>query len=154
MPHQQTLLVGVSNSPASLEAVTMACQSAKSTRARVHVVHVIEVRRLLALNAELDAEVGRGEQLLRKTEEIAAQAGVQVQAELLQAREAGPALVDEARSRAADIIVIGLGASPILGDYRVGRTALYVLRHAPMDVWVIRRGVQKRPDQHAEASHA
>jgi nucleotide-binding universal stress UspA family protein len=113
-------------------------------RSKVHVVHVIEVKRSVALNTDLETEARMGEQILRRAEEAAAQAGATIEAELLQAREAGQALVEEARARRADAVAIGLSVSPVQGDFRMGRTAAYVLRHAEADVWLIRRGTKSR----------
>jgi len=141
MTQLRSLLVPVTNSPASLEAVTMACRLAKPTRGKVAVVYVIEVLRTLPLNVEMDSEARRGEQLLRQAEEAASRADYKVTGELLQAREAGPAIVDEARDRGVDAIVLGIGYKRLVGDFQVGRTADYVLKHAPCQVWIVRQAV-------------
>ena len=140
MPDQHTILVGVSSNPASLEAVAVACATAKTRRSKVVAIHVIEVSRSLALHSELESEARRGEQILRRAEEAATQTGYTIEAELLQAREAGPALVDEAQARNVDALVIGIGPSKVIGDFRLGKTSAFVLKHAVADVWVIRRG--------------
>ncbi len=88
-----------------------------------------------------DSEARRGEQLLRRAEEAASRADYKVTGELLQAREAGPAIVDEARDRGVDAIVLGIGYKRLVGDFQVGRTADYVLKHAPCQVWVVRQAV-------------
>ena len=75
---------------------TVAATVAKPRKGRVYVVHIIEVTRSLPLNAELDAEARRGEQLIRQAEEVAAHAGYPVSGTLLQAREAGSAILEEA----------------------------------------------------------
>lgn len=142
MPYAQTYLVPVINSAASLDAVAIACNLAKQRKACVYVVHVIEVLRSLPLNAELDAEARRGEQLLRLAEEVAGQAGYPVTGELLQARAAGQAIVDEARDRNADVIILGVGYKRVIGAFEVGRTADFVLKHATCQVWVVRQGLQ------------
>ena len=102
MSQIRSLLVPITNSTASLEAVAMACRLAKPAKGKVAVVHVIEVLRSLPLNVEMDSEARRGEQLLRRAEEAASSADYKVTGELLQAREAGPAIVDEARDRGVD----------------------------------------------------
>lgn len=140
MPHQHTILVGVSTNPASIEAVSVACATAKARRSKVVAIHVIEVTRNLPLQSDLEGEARRGEQILRRAEEAASNAGYAIEAELLQAREAGPALVEEAASRDVDALVIGVGPSKVLGDFRLGRTSAFVLRHARPDVWLIRGG--------------
>jgi nucleotide-binding universal stress UspA family protein len=144
-----SILVPLVNSPASLEAVALACMLAKQRKARVYVVHVIEVNRSLPLNAEMDTEARRGEQLLRRAEELAAAADYHVSGELLQAREAGQAIVDDARERGVDAIIVGVGYKRLIAAFEVGRTADYILKNAPCQVWVVRQAV----GQPAVATH-
>lgn len=141
MSTPQTILVPISNSPASLEAVALACTVAKQRKGRVYGVHVIEVLRSLPLNAEMEAEARKGEQLIHRAEEVASHAGGQFTGALLQAREAGQAIVDEARDRGVDAIVLGIGYKRVIGNFQVGRTADYILKHATSQVWVVRQGV-------------
>jgi len=124
-----------------MEVVNVACTLAKVRKGKVYVVHVIEVLRSLPLNAEMEAEARRGEQLIRRAEEIADQLGVSIRGQLLQAREAGQAIVDEARDRAVDAIILGIGYKPLIGSFQVGRTADYILKNATSQVWVVRQGV-------------
>src|SRR2546423_4762717 len=121
MAHQYSVLVPVTGSSASLDAVGIACGIAKQKRGRVLAVHVIEVLRSLPLNAELDSEARRGEQVLRRAEEGASHAGMHLNAQLLQARDAGQAIVDEARDREIDAIVMGIGYKRLIGTFQVGR---------------------------------
>jgi nucleotide-binding universal stress UspA family protein len=139
MSTPQTILVPITNSPASFEAVSVAATLAKPRKGRVYVVHVIEVNRSLPLNAELESEARRGEQLIRRAEEIASEQGFQVHGQLLQAREAGQAIVDEARDREVDAIIMGIGYKKLIGSFQVGRTADYVLKNASCQVWVVRQ---------------
>ncbi len=149
MAAPNTILVPVINTPASLDAVAAACALAKQRKGRVYVVHVIEVNRALPLNAEMDAEARRGEALLRRAEEIAAAADFHVTGSLLQARDAGQAIVEDARDRAVDAIIIGVGYKRVLGAFEIGRTADYVLKNAPCQVWVVRQAVgQPAPTIH------
>ncbi len=147
-----TLLVPVGMGPASLEAVEVAATVAKARRGRVHLVYVIEVGRALPLNAELDQESRRAEQVSSKAEAVAAQAGCQgVRTAVLQAREAGPAILEEALAQRAEAIVLGLPT--FQGEDRpfaLGATAEYLLRHAPCEVWLIRQQVKelRRPGRH------
>jgi nucleotide-binding universal stress UspA family protein len=144
------VLVPVTNSPASLEAVTTACVLAKPRKAKVYAVHVIEVLRSLPLNAEMGEEARRGEQLLRRAEEMAAAADYHITGELLQAREAGQAIVDEARDRGVDVVVMGIGYKRLIGAFQVGRTADYVLRNATCQVLVVRQAIGQ-PAEHPQA---
>lgn len=139
MATPQIILVPITNSPASFEAVSVAVTLAKQRKGRVYAVHVIEVNRSLPLNAELENEARRGEQLIRRAEEVAGELGFQVHGQLLQAREAGQAIVDEARDRNVDAIIMGVGYKRLIGSFQVGRTADYVLKNAACQVWVVRQ---------------
>jgi nucleotide-binding universal stress UspA family protein len=144
----QTFLVPITNSPASLEAVNIACTMAKPRKGKVYVVHVIEVLRSLPLNAEMESEARRGEQLLRRAEEIAGHAGMSIDGQLLQAREAGQAIVDEARDREVEAIILGIGYKRLIGSFQVGRTVDYILKNATSQVWVVRQGVAPATAEH------
>lgn len=144
----QTFLVPITNSPASLEAVAVASTMAKARKGRVYLVHVIEVNRSLPLNAEMDAEARRGEQVIRRAEAVASEAGCSVTGTLVQAREAGMAIVDEAQDRGVDAIVMGIGYKRLTGSFQVGRTVDHVLKNATCTVWVVRQSVAA--DHHHE----
>lgn len=132
-----------------MEAVGVACAIAKPRKGKIYVVHVIEVLRSLPLNAEMEAEARRGEQLLRRAVEIADHTGMTIDAQLLQARDAGPAIVDEARDRNVEAIILGIGYKRLIGAFQVGRTADYILKNATSQVWVVRQGVgTPAADQH------
>ena len=61
---------------------------------------------------------------------------------LLQARDVGAALVDEASERGADLLVTGLPYRKRFGgDFAIGRTIPYVLKNAPCAVWVVREPI-------------
>ncbi|HEY4668264.1 MAG TPA: universal stress protein [Tepidiformaceae bacterium] len=139
-----SIMVPITSSQASMEAVGIACGVAKPRKGRVYVVHVIEVLRSLPLNAEMENEGLRGEQLLRRAEEVAAAAGYHVTGELLQAREAGQAIVDEARDQRVDSIIMGIGYKRLIGAFQIGRTADYVLKNASCQVWVVRQAVSRQ----------
>ena len=145
MASPSSILVPLTNSAASLEAVSVAAVLAKQRKAKIYAVHVIEVLRSLPLNAEMEAEARRGEQLIRRAVEVAEHSGVSITGQLLQAREAGPAIVDEARDRNVDVIVLGIGYKRLIGAFQVGRTADYILKNATSQVWVIRQGLSQAP---------
>ncbi|MFN0095581.1 MAG: universal stress protein [Dehalococcoidia bacterium] len=138
MASQFTVLIGVTNSHASLEAVTAAGPIVRARRAKVILGHVLEVARHLPLQERQEVEARRGDQVLRRAEEAAKEAGYHAAGELLQAREAGQGILDEARDKEVDLIVLGVPAHREFGGFSLGRTAEYVLRHASCEVWVVR----------------
>lgn len=135
----KTILVPVDDSAASLEAVALGCSLARRQKGKVYVVHIIEVPRSLALDAELEPESAHGEELLQVAEQVAHKADYQVEGELLQVRDAGQAVVDEAVSQGVELIIMGMEYQQPMGEFQMSRIHLYVLKNAPCEVWIIRR---------------
>jgi len=119
-------------------AVEFACTLAKRNRGKVHVVHVIEVKRSLPLDAELVSEAQRGEEILSQAEAAAKRQDFEVEGDLLQARDAGHAIVDEANERQADAIVLGVPFSKPFGEFELGRIPTHVLKSASCEVVLLR----------------
>lgn len=134
----RTYLVPVDGSEAAFSALAVAADLAKKHKAALHILHVIEVPRALALDADLSAQVEFGETVLHRAERIASEFGVRAESDLLQARQAGHVVVDEARERRAEVIVLGVQYHRPLGRFELGRLPQYVLEHATVPVWVIR----------------
>ena len=135
----RSFLVPVDGSDASFHALGVACDLAKRVKGSVHILHVIEVPRSVALDADLEIDVQRGEEILDRAEQVASNHGVSAVGDLLQARQAGHAVVDEAVERGVDAILIGVDYHRPLGQFSLGRLPLYVLEHAPSEqVWLIR----------------
>lgn len=134
-------LVPIGGTAASLDALALACQISKKNKGTVYAVYVIEVARTLALDAELPPEAAQGEEMLRRAEDAAKKLDFEVSAELLQARDAGHAIVDEAIERAVDAIILGVDYTMPLGELELDENALYVLTHAPCRVILWRSAI-------------
>ena len=139
--HLRSILVPVDGSQPSLQAIGLACELARKNKGRVYAVHVIEVKRQLPLDAPMQSEEDAGEEVLISAEKVAKKEGYHVESEILHAREAGPAVVDEAIARRADLIILGMPYSRPFGEYEIGRVVEYVLRSAPCEVWLCRHRV-------------
>ena len=139
----RSILVPVDGSPASIEAISLACAIAKKNKGKVFAVHVIEVRRSLPLDAELSEEASTGEAVLMRAEKTAGEHDMRIEGDLLQAREAGHAIVDEAMERNVDLILMGAEHKAPLGEYQMGRVTQYILRAAPCNVWLWRHPVRE-----------
>ena len=142
----RTIVVPVDGSPASLEAVGLACRLARQRKGNVYAIYVIEVDRTLPLDAELVDETRQGESVLRSAQEIAKKADYLVMGEILQAREAAQAITSEAIERRADAVILGLGYERPFGEFQLQRTAQQVLRHAPCQVWICRQAPEEMPE--------
>ncbi len=136
-------MVPVDGSHASLQAVALACDIARKSKGQVFVVHVLEVKRTLPLDAELGPEAAAGEEVLAQAEQVAREQDFEVEGEILQAREASHAIVDEAIERTADLIILGMNYQQPFGEFQLGRVVQYVLKSAPCEVWVCRHPVQE-----------
>jgi len=71
-------------------------------------------------------------------EQLAAETLLPVETELVQARDTGPALVDEAVEWGADLIVMGLPYKRRFGEFNLGKTVPYVLKNATCRVMLFR----------------
>jgi nucleotide-binding universal stress UspA family protein len=126
-----------------MDAILLACAMARKNKGKVYAVHVIEVKRSLPLDAELPEEATSGEELLTRAERAASDADFRIDGELLQARDAGHAIVDEAMERGVDLILMGTEHKSPSGEYQMGRVTQYVVRAAPCSVWLWRHAVQE-----------
>ena len=125
------------------ELVRLACLMARKAKRKVHLVHIIEVPRTLPLKAVLTKESDNADKLLTSALMIAEEAGCEAVAEVVQARDAGPAIVDEARDHACALILLGLVRDPAKQHNDLGKTVPYVLTNAPCRVWVVQDPIQK-----------
>lgn len=135
------ILVPIEGAPLDDEAIQYACVIARKDKAKVLVIYVIEVQRALPLDAEAAPLIQRAELALEHAENVAEEMGYQVESELLQARAAGPALVDEAIERGVDLIIMGVPYRKRLGDFSLGDTPSYVVKNAPCRVWLCRQAI-------------
>jgi len=125
------------------ELVRLACLMAKKARRKVHLVHVIEVPRTLPLKAVLTKESENADKLLTEALAIAEESGCDAVAEVVQAREAGTAIVDEARDHNCALIMLGLVRDTHKVHNDLGKTVPYVLTNAPCRVWVVQDPVKR-----------
>ncbi|MEA1958921.1 MAG: universal stress protein [Chloroflexota bacterium] len=136
-------LVPVCGGKVDDETVRLACTIAEATKGKVYIIYVIEVARTLPLDAELELESKGAELLLSRAEKTAEAIGCEVETEILQAREKGPAIVDEAVERGVDMVIMGLRYEKKFGDFDMGDTVPYVMRNAPCRVLVWREPISE-----------
>ena len=145
------LLVPVKGSDGDARILDVLGRFSTGQAVSVTLVHVVEVQQSMPLDAELPTEIEHGERVLRDAEAVAtANVGAagryhRVATELLQARSAGAAIVDEAIERASDAIVMAARIRKRHGKTTVGETVDYVLKNAPCEVIVVR--LAPDPDQ-------
>jgi nucleotide-binding universal stress UspA family protein len=133
------ILVPVEGASTDEECVALACELGKKDKAEILLLYVIEVRRNLPIDAELMPELQKGEQILEHVQRYAHKVGCRVSTDLLQAREAGAAIVNEAVERDAQLIVMGVPYHEKYGEYCVKPRAQFVLEHASCRVILARQ---------------
>lgn len=125
------ILVPVIGTEADDEAIRLACRLARRDKGKIWAVYVITVRRSLPLDAEIEPEIRQAENILDRAQSIAEEQEYEIETDLLQAREAGPTIVDEAVERKADLILMGVQYKRRFGQFSLGSVVPYVLEHAP-----------------------
>jgi len=109
-------------------------------------VHVVEIDWTLPLDADIAGRSEEVQRVLDSAEAIAEERKIVMEPVLLQARDVGAALVDEATERSADLLVVGLPYRQRFGgDFDIGRTVPYILQNAPCAVWVVREPMSEEP---------
>ncbi|MGH2542603.1 MAG: universal stress protein [Ardenticatenaceae bacterium] len=133
-----SVLVAVKGDPSDDEAVKLACQMVKPAKGKLYLLHVIEVDRGHPIDAEIGPATARGEEILKHVEQIARPFKCDMEAEMVQARSFGSAVVQEAADREVDVIIIGLPYGERYGSFSMGDTVPYVLKNAPCRVVIWR----------------
>ena len=156
-----TVLVPYDGSPESRRGLDIALHLARVDRRKSHVlpVYVLEVDRSFPINTVLPSESAAGESHLAEAEAAAKQAKVDCRGLFLQARNAGPAVVDAAATEDVDLVVLGVShadsvrggdgeqtalAKRFAAAIDLGHTADYILSHAPCEVLVVRESANAR----------
>ena len=128
------ILVPVAGTEADDGAIRLACRLAKRTKGKIHAMYVITVQRSLPLDAEIESETKKAEDILARAQSLADEENCEVETDLMQSREAGPAIVDEAVDHKIDLIVMGIRSKRTFGQFSLGRVVPYVLENAPCRV--------------------
>lgn len=137
------ILVPVVGSEADEEAIRLACRLAKKDKGKIWAVYVITVKRTLPLDAEIQPEIRKAEDILDRVERIAEDRDYEVETDVLQAREAGPAIIDEAVERGVDLILMGIKYKTSFGQFSMGSVVPYVLKNAPCRVILYQQYTQQ-----------
>jgi len=144
-PVFQRAVVALNGGPSDARIVRLVVGLA-SKGVEVIAVHVVEIDWTLPLDADIAGRSEEVQRVLDSAEAIAEERKIVMEPVLLQARDVGAALVDEATERSADLLVVGLPYRQRFGgDFDIGRTVPYILQNAPCAVWVVREPMSEEP---------
>jgi nucleotide-binding universal stress UspA family protein len=139
-------VVALNGGPSDARILRVVLDLAKPVKAEVVAVHVVEIDWTMPLDASVAEISEEAQRVLDLAEAQAERAGYRLESVLVQARDIGAALVDEAVERDADLLVLGLPyRTKFGGDFAIGRAVPYVLKNAPCAVWVAR---EPMPEEH------
>jgi APA family basic amino acid/polyamine antiporter len=129
------ILVPLISEEESESAMELAAELADDHGSRITAVVVVEVPSALPLDAHMLEDEAAAKRVLEEARAIGYARGVDVRTEVLRARLAGEAIVEEAERCRIDLVVL---RAPRSGHrWRLfGKTANYVLKHAPCRVMV------------------
>ncbi len=146
-PQFRRAVVAVNGGPSDARIVRTACQLARTTKATLVAVHVVEIGWNLPLDADIAGRSEEAQRALDMVEGAAEAERIPIETVLLQARDVGAAIVDEASERGADLLILGLPYRKRFGgDFAIGRTIPYVFKNAPCAVMVIREPMAEEPE--------
>jgi nucleotide-binding universal stress UspA family protein len=141
-PQFRRAVVALSGGRTDRPIVALAAEVAKLHHAELVGVHVVEIDWTLPLDADVAGKSEDAQRVLDIAETTAEGARYRLETVLLQARDVGAAIVDEASEREADMIICGLPFRRRFGgDFAIGRTIPYILKNAPCAVWVVREAM-------------
>ncbi len=136
----EKVLVPVNGEDWDEQALQLATSVTKEGKGKIYILYVIEVRRNLSLDASVEHEAARSEEVLQRLEALAEDSHRIIQAEILKARESGPAVVHEAVEREVDAIVMAAPYKRRYGSFHMGTTVPYILKNAPCPVLLLQAG--------------
>ena len=128
------ILVPVIGTEADEEAMRLACRLAKKDKSKILAIYSIKIKRALPLEAEIESETQKAEAVLDHMEMVAEEQDYEVDTDVLQARDAGPAIIDEVMEQGADLIIMGIKSKSRFGQFSLGHVVPYVLQNAPCPV--------------------
>ncbi len=126
----QKILVPVVGTVSDEESMKLACRLAKKDKGKIWSVYVVTIKRSLPLDAEIASDIQKAEEVLDHIEMIAEEEGCEIETDILQAREAGPSIIDEAVERGIDVILMGVSYKKRFGQFSLGDVAPYVLKNS------------------------
>jgi nucleotide-binding universal stress UspA family protein len=133
------IVVPVREGVESERAVRVACGLAAERGASIAAVSVVEVPPLLPLDAHMLEEEADARKALRQAQAIADSYGVALMGQIVRAREAAGAILEQAQASEAEVVVLG-AERHVNGTKRspvFGRTARAVLNESSCPVVLV-----------------
>jgi nucleotide-binding universal stress UspA family protein len=132
------IVVPVQGDVLSDRLVALASQMAKFRGASMDVLYVVEVPLTLPFDAMSDDQRARADEAFARAAKIAARYDVKINKKMEPARQAGPSIVQYARTHNADLLLLGDVPNKNRRGTRYARSVEYVFENAPCEVIIDR----------------
>ena len=141
-------VLSLNGSPTDELVIECGCKLARADGSELVAIYVLAVDWRHDLDDDLEDQREDASRTLDLAEGMAEKEKVPLESQLLQARDVGAALVDEAVALEADAIVLGLPYKVRFGgDFALGETIPYVFKNAPCRVFVVREPVARSEER-------
>jgi nucleotide-binding universal stress UspA family protein len=141
-PAFRRAVIALSGGPVDSIVVRLALEVTRHGHAELVAIHVVELDWTQPLDADVAERSEEAQRVLDAAEAIVESAHGKLESVLVQARDVGAAIVDEAAARDADLLMLGLPyRTKFGGDFAIGRAVPYALKNAPCAVWVVREPI-------------
>jgi nucleotide-binding universal stress UspA family protein len=138
-PAFRRAVIALNGGSSDSRIVRLVAEQARHAKAELVAVHVLEIDWTRPLDSGIAGNPDEVQRVLDNAEAVAEESKIRLEPVLLQARDVGAAIVDEAVERGADLLVVGLPYRKRFGgEFAIGRTIPYILQNAPCAVWVVR----------------
>jgi len=137
VPHFKRILVPMKAGIIGEEMVATAIKLGREHGARVEALSVLKVPLDFALDATMPDDEARAEASIAEARVVAEEAGQELEATVVRSRAIGNAIVEHARARGTDLIVLGSSPRWRRQSRFFSPTVDYVLRHAPCEVLIV-----------------
>jgi nucleotide-binding universal stress UspA family protein len=135
-------VIALSGGPVDNAIVRLALEVTRQNHGQLIAVHVVELDWTQPLDADVAERSEEAQRVLDAAEAIAEAMHVKIESVLVQARDVGAAIVDEAAARDADLLILGLAyRTRFGGEFAIGRAVPYAFKNAPCAVWVVREPI-------------
>ena len=131
------ILVPIQGHKADEAAFRIACRISRDNKGKLFALHVIEVDQRLPVDSELPVQTASGEAILERIEVLGHAEKCIVEADIVQARRAGAAIVQESIDKQVELLVLGVPFKSRFGSGALGQAAIYVLANSicPVILW-------------------
>ncbi len=128
------ILVGLDGSSQSFRALEFALEEGKLRKKKVVAIHS-----LYGGTKTDEEDIQRGEEILKKADEIAKDYGVEIETHLLvRGKSPGEDIVEFAKEIGAEMIVVGMKKRSPLEEVILGSAAKYVVANATQPVVLVK----------------